>query len=134
MRKSFSPHQQNKNFLCLCNKNFLMETCRNIYTLAFHVLWKCSFWVHRNDAVQVFYLTQTRDGFPGKFVKGVRFLAVLLEYIFYNVQWGKVCKIKFFERNCIALVSCLKFIRITNSSDHRRVWINCESLAYKVVT
>ena len=94
MRKSFSPHQQNKNFLCLCNKNFLMETCRNIYTLAFQVLWKCSFWVHRNDAVQVFYLTQTRDGFPGKFVKGVRFLAVLLEYIFYNVQWGKVCKIR----------------------------------------
>ena len=99
-----------------------------------YLLSKCGFWVHRNGAVQMFYLTPTRDRFSGKFVKWVRFLAVLLGYISYNVELGEVCKMKFFERNCIALVSCLRFIWITNSSSHRRVWMNCESLAYKVVT
>ena len=134
MRKSFSPQPPNKNFLCVCNKKFLMEICRNIKTFAFQVLWKCIFWVHRNGAVQVFYLTPTRNSFPGKFVKWVRFLAMLLEYILYNVELSKVCRMKFFEKNFIVLLSCLRLIWITNSSDHRRVWMNCESLVYKVVT
>ena len=98
------------------------------------MFWKCSFWVHRNGAVQVFYLIPIRDRFSGEFVKWVRVLGVLLEYIFYNVEWGEVYKMKFFERNCIVLVSCLWFIWITNPSDHRRVWMNCQSLAYEVVT
>ena len=141
MRKSFSPHPPNKNFLCICDKNFLMEICRNIQTFAFQVLWKCSFWVHRNCKVQVFYLTPTRDRFSGKFVKWVKFLVVMLEYIFYvffiltygcyNItRWGEVCKMNFLGENCIVLVSCLRFIWITNSSDYSSVWMNCESLAY----
>ena len=61
----------------------------------------------------------------------VSFLAVLLEFIFYNVEWGEVSKMKFFERNCIVLVTRLRFIWITNSSDHKRVWMNCTLLYRK---
>ena len=40
--------------------------------------------------------------FDGKFVKWV-FLAMLREYIFYNVEWAEVRKInEVFERNGIA--------------------------------
>ena len=39
-----------------------------------------------------FLLTPTRNMYPGKFVKWVTFLVVLLEYIFYNFQSIKVLK------------------------------------------
>ena len=127
LRNSFGLTHQIKTS-CLCNKNFLKEICRNIQTYAFNVLPKCSFGVHRNSAEQVFYLTLTRDMFSGKFVKWARFLAVLLEYIFYNIEWVEAFKMKFFERNCTVLVLCLRFIWIIISSDHRRVWMNCEQI------
>ena len=38
------------------------------------------------------FLTTTRNKFAGKFVKRVRFLAVLREHIFCNVDWVEVCQ------------------------------------------
>ena len=58
-----------KNFLRLCNKNFLMDIYRNIQTFAFQVLPECSFRASRNDAVQMCFLTPARNVFAGKFVK-----------------------------------------------------------------
>ena len=40
----------------------------------------------------MFLLAPTRNMFAGKFVKWVRFLALLREYIFCNVDWVEVCK------------------------------------------
>ena len=51
-----------------------MEIYRNIQTPAFQIL--SSSWASRNGAVQMFFLTPTRN----------MFLAVLGEYIFYNVE------------------------------------------------
>ena len=134
MRNSFSLTHQIKTS-CLCNKNFLKEICRNMQTYAFNVLPKCSFRVHKNSAEQVLYLALTRDMFSGKFVKWARFLAVLLEHIFYNIGWVEIFKMKFFERNCTVLVLCLRFIWIIISSDHKRVWITAnKSYAFEVVT
>ena len=54
---------------------------------------ECSSWASRKDAVQMFFLTLTRDMFAGKCSKWVAFLAVLREYIFCNVEWVRVRKI-----------------------------------------
>ena len=51
---------------------------------------QCSSWVSRNGAVQIIFLTPTRNIFAGKFVKWVRVLAALQEYNFYNIEWVEV--------------------------------------------
>ena len=92
---------QVESFLRLWNKNALTEI-RNIQTFSFQVLRECSSWAYKNGAMQMFFLTSTRNVFAGKFVKWVRFLVALQEYNFYNVEWVEVRKmIEFFERNCI---------------------------------
>ena len=48
----------------------------NIQTFAFQVLEESSSWESRNGAVQMFFLTPTRN----------MFFAVLQEYVFYNVE------------------------------------------------
>ena len=50
------------------------------------------FWASRNGAVQILFLTPTRNMFTEKFLKWLTFLIVLLEYVFYNVEWVKVRK------------------------------------------
>ena len=72
-----------------------------LLTFASQVLWKCSFWVHSDGAVQMFYLTPTRDRFSGKFVKWVRFLAVFQEYIFCNVKRSEAWKVKFLSKTVL---------------------------------
>ena len=49
---------------------------------AFHVLRECSFLASRNGAVQMFFLTPTRN----------MILAVLQEYIFDNIECVEVRK------------------------------------------
>ena len=61
---------------------------------------KMQFGMHRGGAVKMFYLTPTGDRFSGKFVKWVRFLAVLQEHIFY-VKWGEICKMKFLSKTVL---------------------------------
>ena len=126
LRKSFSPHPPNKNFLCLCNKIFFWRFAE-MYR---HLISKC----FENAVFGCIEMVQCKCFIWHQFVKWVRLLALLLEYIFYNIEWDEPCKMNFFERNCIVLVSCLRFSWITNSSDHSRVWMNYESLAYEVVT
>ena len=41
----------------------------------------------------MFYLTLTKNMFAGKFVKLVRILAVLREYVFHNAEWLDIRKI-----------------------------------------
>ena len=48
-----------KVILRLWNKNFLTEICRNIQTVTFKVLQEYSSLESRNDAAQMFFLTQT---------------------------------------------------------------------------
>ena len=57
------------------------------------VLWKWSSSASRNDAVRMCFLKPTRNMFAGKFVNWVRFFLVLLDCIFYNVEWAKVREI-----------------------------------------
>ena len=80
-RKLFSP-PPDKNILHLWNKKFHAEIYRSIKIFAFQGLPECSSWASWNGAVQKFFLTPTRN----------MFLAVLREYIFYKVEWVKVCK------------------------------------------
>ena len=68
------------------------EIYRDIQTFAFKVLQECSFCASRNGAVQIFFLTQNRNMFAGKFVKSERLLAVLREHIIFSVRWVKVWK------------------------------------------
>ena len=56
-----------KILLHLWNKNFLMKIYRNVQTFAFKVLQECSSWASRNNAVQLFFLTNNRNTFAGKF-------------------------------------------------------------------
>ena len=65
---------------------------RKLFTFAFQVPRECSSWAFRNGAVQMLFLTPTRNMFPGKFVRWIRFLPVLREYICYNVERGEVRK------------------------------------------
>ena len=90
-RKLFGS-SPDKSLLRLQNKSFLTEIYRDIQTFAFQVLQKCSSWMSRNRAVQAIFLTSTRNIFAGKFVKWVRFLAALREYILNNVERVEVCK------------------------------------------
>ena len=92
LRKLFSLSSPDKSFLRLWNKNFLKEIYRNTQTFAFKVLRECSSWASRNGVVQMFFCTQTRNMFAGKFVKWERFLAVLSEHIFSNVEWVEFYK------------------------------------------
>ena len=48
-------HHQGKSFSRLWSKSFPKEIHRNIQTFSFKVLWECSSWVSRNDAVQMFF-------------------------------------------------------------------------------
>ena len=65
---------------------------RNINRFDFQVLRECSSWASRNGAVWIFFQTPTRN----------MFLAVLQEYVFYNLEWVEVRKMnEAFERNCI---------------------------------
>ena len=95
LRKLFSfpsTHSPpDKILLHLWNKNFLMKIYRNVQTFAFKVLQECSSWASRNNAVQLFFLTNNRNTFAGKF-KGQRFLVVLRENIIFNVKWVEACK------------------------------------------
>ena len=68
----------------LWNKNVLTEKYRNIQTFAFKVLQECSSWASRNDANN--FLTLNRNMSAGKLLKSERFLAVLREHIFFNVN------------------------------------------------
>ena len=42
---------------------------RNTHIFAFQVLRECSSWASKNGAVQIFFLTPTRNMFAGKFLK-----------------------------------------------------------------
>ena len=75
-RKLFSP-PRDESFLHLWNKNFRTEIYR---IFAFQVLWECSSWKSRNDAVEMIFLTPTKK----------IFLAMLREYVFYNFEWVEV--------------------------------------------
>ena len=85
------PHS-GKTLLRLWNKIFFTEMYRNIQTFAFKVLQECSFCKSKNEAVQMFFLTPNRKMVTGKFVKWERFLVVLREHIFFNVEWVEVHK------------------------------------------
>ena len=61
--------QPDKSFLGLQNKNVLTEIYRNIQTFAFQVLRKSNYLGSRNGAVQMVFLTPTRNMFAGTFVK-----------------------------------------------------------------
>ena len=65
---------------------------RNIQTYAFKVFQECSSWASGNGAVQIFFLTPNRNMFAGKFVNSERCLAVLREYIIFNVKWVEFLK------------------------------------------
>ena len=72
-------------------------------TFHLKVLRECSSCASRNGALQMFFfLTPTRNKFVAKFVKWLRFLAVLLDYIFYNVEWVEVRKMSkvYWEKLC----------------------------------
>ena len=73
---------QDKSFLYLWSENFLTEIYRSIPTFAFRVLWECISWMFRNGAVEMCFLTYTRNRFAGKFVNWVRFV----ENIIYNIS------------------------------------------------
>ena len=45
------------------NKNFLTKIYWNIQTFTFQMLQECSSWVLRNGAVEMFFLTATRNMF-----------------------------------------------------------------------
>ena len=91
-RLSLTHSPPDKILLRLWNKNVLMETYRNIQTFNFKVLQECSSRASRNGAVQIIFLTQTRNMFAGKFLKSERLLAVLREYFIFNVKWVEVRK------------------------------------------
>ena len=93
IQSSPNPSPSDKMLLCLWKKKFLTEICRNIQTFAFKLLQKCSSWVSRDRAVQMFSLIPSRDMSAGKFLKSERFSAVLREYIIFNVKWVEVRKI-----------------------------------------
>ena len=78
-RKLFSL-STDKNFLRLWNKNFWTKIYSNIQTLAFLLLWEFSSRSSRNRAVQMFFLTPTRN----------MLLAVSWENIFYNVDFVEI--------------------------------------------
>ena len=81
-----------KSFLHLWNKNVWTEIYRNMQTFAFQVLGKCSSWASRNSVVPMFFLALTI----------IKFLAVLWEYIVYDVDWVEVRQMsEVFERNSI---------------------------------
>ena len=67
LRKFLVP-LPDKSFLLLWNKRFLMEIYKNIQTFAFEVLRKCSSWASRNGAVQMFFLTRTRNSLQENWV------------------------------------------------------------------
>ena len=56
------------------------------------MLEECSSWAPRNGAVPMF-LSDTNQMFAGKFVKWERFLAVLGEHMFFNVERVEVHKV-----------------------------------------
>ena len=68
LRKLLSP-SPDKSFLRLWKKYILTEIYRNIQTFAFQVLRGYSSWASRNDAVQMLFLTPTKNMFAGKYVK-----------------------------------------------------------------
>ena len=67
LRKFLVP-LPDKSFLLLWNKGFLMEIYKNIQTFAFEVFRKCSSWASRNGAVQMFFLTRTRNSLQENWV------------------------------------------------------------------
>ena len=90
LRKLFNP-PPDKSFLHLWRKKFLQK----LTGIHRHRLSKClkNAALRRKEMVQyLFFLTPTRNMFSVKFVKWVRFLAVFVEYTFYNIEWVKVCK------------------------------------------
>ena len=68
LRKSFIP-PPDKSFLRLWKEIFLKKIYMNIQTFAFEELRESSSWTSKNDAVQMFFLTPTRNMLAGKFVK-----------------------------------------------------------------
>ena len=68
LRKSFIP-PPDKSFLRLWKEIFLKKIYMNIQTFAFEELRESSPWTSKNDAVQMFFLTPTRNMLAGKFVK-----------------------------------------------------------------
>ena len=71
---------------------FLTEIYRKTQTFAFKVLQECGSWASRNREVQMSFLTPNRNLFAGIFVKSERFLAVLREYIAFNINWVEIRK------------------------------------------
>ena len=96
IRKLFSsppnPLSADKIWLCLWNKNLFTEIYKSIQTFAFKVLQECGSWASRNREVQMSFLTPNRNLFAGIFVKSERFLAVLREYIAFNINWVEIRK------------------------------------------
>ena len=94
------PFPPDKSFLRLWNTDFLTEIYKNIQAFAFQVFRESSSWTSRNSAVQIFLLTWTRNVFPGKFVKWVRFLVWLFCWgsIFFTMlsEWKFVKWVKGF--------------------------------------
>ena len=94
LKKSFIPHQPNKNFYVSRTKIFLRRFTRiyrHLLSKSFEnavfgwkemVQWKCFIWYQPETGVLE---------------------NLLQEYISYNVDWDDVCKMMFFERNCIVM-------------------------------
>ena len=87
-----NPLSADKIWLCLWNKNLFTEIYKSIQTFAFKVLQECGSWASRNREVQMSFLTPNRNLFAGIFVKSERFLAVLREYIAFNINWVEIRK------------------------------------------
>ena len=92
IQPSRNPSPSDKILLRLSKKIFLTDIYRNIQTFAFKVLQKCSSSASRNGAVQMFFLTLSRNMYAGKFLKSDGFLTVLRDHIIFNVKWVEVRK------------------------------------------
>ena len=95
-------------------KNLRLEIYSNIQTFAFQVLREYISCASRNGAVQMFFLTQTRNMFARKFANWVRFFAVLLKNIFFDVEWvevRKTSKVFWAKLYCkMSVLSCRFFV------------------------
>ena len=91
------PHPPEKILLRLGSKIFFIKYTKTYISIkksAFKKLQECGFWVSRNGAVQMFFLTPNRNMFAEKLVlKSESFLAVLREHIILNSKWSEVHKL-----------------------------------------
>ena len=101
--KTFYGTQTTSRLKEIIQKKILMETYRNIQAFIFQVLPEWSSWTSRNGAVQTFFWKKKKKQkcVCWKNFKWVWFLAVLRAYIFYNVEWAGVRKVRLLNENLL---------------------------------